>query len=367
MYPTGLGRGRGALGLVGLALSALLVSAVAGPASGASPAPAYAGPKVNLTYAHGFTGPDGPIMQGLVDTFNQSHPNITIEASAVPWGDTFSTLAERVAAGQAPDLVAVTEDQIGYFMAAGALQDLTDDIATLGVEESEFFPNFVSVVKWQDRQYGLPFSSAAFVMYYNKALLAAAGVNDVPQGRDDFLAAAAACTTDAAGKHPGEAGFDAASTTNWGGGTVAPLPWVGGTLGYGLLRGAGGDFVDSDLNAAFDSPAGQETAQFLLDLSKTYQVSPPAPTEEVEVGTFQSAKSCFDITGVWKLTDYRNSLKDDLGVAFQPTLMADPAAWGATVSMTLPKQAEGYDPNKRAAALEFTRWISGHDAVLSWT
>jgi multiple sugar transport system substrate-binding protein len=202
-------------------------------------------------------------------------------------------------------------------------------------------------------------------MYYNKKLLSAAGVSGVPQTRDDFLAAAKACTTDAAGKHPGDAGFDAAKTATWG--LVAPLPWVGGTFAYGLLRGAGGDFVDTDLNAAFNSPAGQQTAQFLLDLSKKYQVSPPAPTEEVEVGTFQSAKSCFDITGVWKLTDYKNSLKDDLGVAFQPELMGQQAAWGAAVFATLPKQADGYDPNKRAAALEFSRWISGHDAVLSWT
>jgi multiple sugar transport system substrate-binding protein len=374
--------------LIGVSVIALIVSACGGtaapsatsqpPAATASTAaqgstpPAgsqapvgYSGPKVTLTYAHGFTGPDGPIMQVLVNTFNQSHPNIAIEASAVPWGDTFSTLAERVAAGQAPDLVAVTEDQIGFFMANGALQDLTDDIPTLGVKEADFFPNFVSVVKWKDRQYGLPFSSAAFVMYYNKKLLSDAGVSGVPQTKDDFLAAAKACTTDAAGRHPGDAGFNAAKVARWG--LVAPLPWVGGTMAYGLLRGAGGDFVDGDLNAAFNSPAGQQTAQFLLDLSKTYQVSPPAPTEEVEVGTFQNAKSCFDITGVWKLTDYRNSLKADLGVAFQPEMTGQQAAWGAAVFMTLPKQASGYDPNKRAAALEFSRWMAGHDAVLSWT
>ncbi|MBA2718663.1 MAG: ABC transporter substrate-binding protein [Chloroflexi bacterium] len=384
------GRVPRAPGLVWLTLVALLSSACGGtaapssagtaatsaapasagaPASegpGGSQAPAgYTGPKVTLTYAHGFTGPDGPIMQVLVNTFKQSHPNIAIEASAVPWGDTFATLAERAAAGQAPDLVAVTEDQIGYFMASGALQDLTDDIAALGVKESEFFPNFVSVVKWKDRQYGLPFSSAAFVMYYNKKLMNTAGISAVPETHDDFLAAAKACTTDGAGKHPGDAGFDAASTATWG--TVVPLPWVGGTVGYGLLRGADGDLVDTDLNASFNSAAGQKAAQFLLDLSKTDQVSPPAPTEEVEVGTFQSGKSCFDITGVWKLTDYRNALKADLGVAFQPELTGKQAAWGAAVFMTLPKQADGYDPNKRAAALEFSRWMAGHDAVLSWT
>jgi multiple sugar transport system substrate-binding protein len=346
--------------------SSAATSTPASSEAASAPAPSgYAGPKVTLTYAHGFTGPDGPIMQVLVNTFNQTHANIAVEASAVPWGDTFSTLAERVAAGQAPDLVAVTEDQIGFFMASGALQDLTDDAQKLGLKESEFFPNFVSVTKWKDRLYGFPFSSAAFVMYYNKKLLTAAGVTGVPQTNNDFLAAAKACTTDAAGKHPGDAGFDATKTAQWG--LVAPIPWVGGTLGYGLLRGAGGDFVDGDLNAAFNSPAGQKAAQYLLDLSKVHQVSPPAPTEEVEVGTFQSAKSCFDITGVWKLTDYKNALKDDLGVAFAPEMTGKQAAWGAAVFMTLPKQKDGYDPNKRAAALEFSKWMAGHDAVLSWT
>lgn len=344
---------------------AVVVAAVGAIVPVSAQSAGYAGPPVTLSYAHGFTGPDGPVMQSMVDAFNQSHPNITVEAQAVPWGDTFSTLAERVAAGQAPDLVAVTEDQIGYFMALGALQDLTDDAAGVGITDDQFFPGIISTVKWQDRLYGFPFSSAAAVMYYNKALMAAQGVTSVPETRDDFLAAAAACTTDTAGRHPGEDGFDPAAVDTWG--TVVPLPWVGGTVAYGWLRGAGGDLVDADLNAAFDSPAGQEAAQFLLDLSAVHQVSPAAPTEEVEVGTFQSGKSCFDITGVWKLTDYSSSLGDDLGIAFPPALVGDPATWGAAVYMTLPKQADGYDANKRAAALEFASWIAGHDAVLMWT
>lgn len=346
-------------------VAALVVAATSAIGPAAAQSPGYAGPPVTLSYAHGFTGPDGPVMQSLVDTFNQSHPNIAVEAQAAPWGDTFSTLAERVAAGQAPDLVAVTEDQIGYFMALGALQDLTDEAAGVGITDDQFFPGIVSTVKWQDRLYGFPFSSAALVMYYNKALMQEKGITAVPQTRDEFLTAATACTTDTAGRHPGEDGFDPTAVDTWG--TIVPLPWVGGTVAYGWLRGAGGNLVDADFNAAFDSEAGQQAAQFLIDLSGVHQVSPPAPTEEVEVGTFQSGKSCFDLTGVWKLTDYSASLGTDLGVAFPPALVGDPATWGAAVYMTLPKQADGYDANKHAAALEFASWIAGHDAVLGWT
>ena len=40
--------------------------------------------KVSLTYLHGFTGPDRPVMEDLVRKFNASHPNIEVRAQAQP-------------------------------------------------------------------------------------------------------------------------------------------------------------------------------------------------------------------------------------------------------------------------------------------
>ena len=79
----------------------------------------------------------------------------------------------------------MTEDQIGYFMALGALQDLTDDAAGVGITDDQFFPGIISTVKWQVRLYGFPFSSAAAVMYYNKALMAAQG-RHAPSASHDY-------------------------------------------------------------------------------------------------------------------------------------------------------------------------------------
>ena len=52
----------------------------------------YTGPKVEITYLHGFTGPDRPIMEQLVKKFNESHPNIEVKATAQPWGTTWQQL-----------------------------------------------------------------------------------------------------------------------------------------------------------------------------------------------------------------------------------------------------------------------------------
>ncbi|WP_412026913.1 ABC transporter substrate-binding protein [Deinococcus yunweiensis] len=328
---------------------------------------AYTGPKVQLTYLHGFTGPDRPVMEKLISQFNASHPNIEVKGQAQPWGTTWQQLGPLVASGRSPDIVVINEDQVTSFIARGALTPLTAaELSTAGISKARFYGPLWATADYKGASYGVPVHSVALAMYYNKDLLAKSGVTKVPTNRAEYLAAAQKCTVDKGGKRPGEAGFDAKNLNTWAAGVVNG--WMGGTIAYSLVRQNGVDLVDKSQNAAFTSAGAREAVQFLVDQVQKYQVSPANATEQSEIAAFRQGKTCFNFNGVWMLEQYKGQSGLNFGVTSLPQLGTKMnAAWGGSSHLTLPRQRANYDKNKRLASLEFLAWMTQPAQNLTWT
>ncbi|MFC4453824.1 ABC transporter substrate-binding protein [Deinococcus sonorensis] len=330
---------------------------------------AYSGPKVTISYLHGFTGPDRPVMEGLIKQFNSTHPNIEVKAQAQPWGTTWQQLPSLVASGRSPDVVVINEDQITGFVARGAVSPLTPaELKSAGIDQSRFYGPLFKTADYKGKSYGVPISSVAYVMFYNKDLMKKAGLdpNKPPRTREEFLKAAQACTVDKNGKKAGQDGFDAKNLDTWG--VSLYNNWVGSRLAYAAILQNGGSLVDKDENAAFNSPQAASAVQFLVDLVSKYNVARPNSTEEAELAAFSQGKVCMFPSGQW-YNDRFEQQKMNYGVAFLPQIggTKQDAAWGGSSHLTLPKQRAGYDANKRAAALEFINWMTQPAQNLTWT
>lgn len=124
--------------------------------------------QVRITYWHGFTGPDLPVMEQLIADFNAAHPDIVVTAEAIPWGNLFQQIEPAVAAGQAPDVAALNEDVITGFILRGAVQEMTPDmLSAAGVEPDRFFQPLWETGIVDGEVYGVPIHSVMLVMYYN--------------------------------------------------------------------------------------------------------------------------------------------------------------------------------------------------------
>jgi multiple sugar transport system substrate-binding protein len=67
------------------ALSLVAAGCSSGGSSGSSSSSSGSSGHVTLTYWNGFTGPDEPAVKALVNKFNQTHKNITINMTIMPW------------------------------------------------------------------------------------------------------------------------------------------------------------------------------------------------------------------------------------------------------------------------------------------
>ncbi len=95
-----------------------------------------------------------------------------------------STLLNAMAAGTAPDLFLVTQEQLGAF------EDKVFPIPYNTVSQSTYVSSYVdegNLFLTPQGALALPFSVDPMVMYYNRDLLASAGVAQAPQYWNDFL------------------------------------------------------------------------------------------------------------------------------------------------------------------------------------
>jgi len=319
----------------------------------------YTGPKVEITFWNGQSGDNRKYIDELVKRYNASHPNVSVRLTTPP-GDTIAQqLPALVAAGRAPDVTSLIETMTIPNGLRGVIEEFNPATLKQGnIDRSRFYPALWNGATYGGKSYGVPVYNVAFAMFYNKDLLKKAGIARAPRTRDEFLKAAQACTADKSGKKPGQAGFDPKNLQTWGIGI--PNGFFGATMAYTVLLQNGGNSVtDKTYDARFDTPEAAQAFGLVSDLVKKYNVSPANMTEDSQQAAFRSGKQCFSITGTWVMVNYQGQKGLNFGVAPVPQLGGkNKIAWGGSGYLVLPKQRANYDPNKRAAALDFINWFT---------
>ncbi len=166
------------------------------PAGGAAAttAPAASGSAaITLTWWDYYAeGANATAMQAQLKRYTDSHPNVTIERTAIPFADLKQKLLQGAAAGALPDIVVIDNPDHSAFAALGVLEDLTERVKAWGQDKAYFDGPWKSTV-FQDKNYGIPDNSNCLVLWYNTDLTGPASVNP-PTTWDELKNAAKALT-----------------------------------------------------------------------------------------------------------------------------------------------------------------------------
>ncbi|WP_421853376.1 sugar ABC transporter substrate-binding protein [Oricola sp.] len=128
---------------------------------------------INLT----FVGPEAPsAMEGVIALFEKENPGIKVTYENVPFNDLNSIIQTRVGGGDPdPDIYTADQPRIASLVKRGQLLDLSTHIDKIeGVIQSSLDASTVD-----GKLYALPISTSSQLLYYNKKLLKAAGL-DMP-------------------------------------------------------------------------------------------------------------------------------------------------------------------------------------------
>ena len=234
---------------------------------------------------------DPEVYQARLDLLEAENPDIKVELVYIP-SDYAQKVQTMIAGGTPPDVMQVAEEIHG-FSSTGRLLSLSPLIDRYGIDlEDRYGGNgLLEAYSWEGELYAMPDRGGALIMYYNKDMFDAAGI-DYPTKKwtwDDFLNAAQAMTI-REGDEVLQYGFAAGDWWPW---------WMS------FIYQNGGRIIDNNGNPVFDSPEVIEALQFYTDLMHKYEVA-PTPTDFADLGVgpdplFAQGKAAMITTGFWNV------------------------------------------------------------------
>ncbi|MBS1302923.1 extracellular solute-binding protein [Loktanella sp. SALINAS62] len=301
-------------------------------------------------------GGDGVRMKQMISDFNAEHEGeIVIDGTTLEWGVPFYTKVQTsVAVGEAPDVMTYHASRIPLGVQQNLLQELTaDDFAAMGLGEDDFAPSIWDSVTADGAQYGVPLDTHPIVLYYNKDILAEAGLlteDGVPMGLDSREGFTETLQTL---KESDAVNFPLASVTADGNFMFRTI--------YSLMGQQDGELMTDGEFLAGDNPAKLENALSVLQewtnegLQSTYTDYPAT------VALFTNGEAAMMINGVWEVPTMidlqENGNLFEWGAVELPVIFDRPATYSDSHVFAIP---EGNDmtEEKRAAVLEVMSWMS---------
>ena len=298
-----------------LAAVAMLAVAVAVAACGG--APASAGP-VTLRLQVALTPPEMASFQPAIQALDDAHPEWVIQLEPIPQGSETERITTELAGGGLPDVLRIQGSLVQEWIRRSAFLDLTQRIADAHLDLADFYAGPLDQFRWQDKVWGLSDTASPEIVFYDKKVLADAGV-EPPTDQwtvDDMRTAAIRLTVDNSGRHPGDAGFDPAHIERWG--------WNGGVTYYwqnAWIQDRGGELCANPdcTTMSFTDPADVAAFQWWVDLIQKDHATLYDPYGGSQTGVpgdpFISGKSAMGSNGTFAIGQLDAAGTIDYGMA----------------------------------------------------
>lgn len=347
----------------GLCLAALLAASCLLPV--AAKADTAANSPVNVTWWDFFSGGDGIRMKAIIDKFNETHPNIQIQPTTLQWGTPFYTKVQTSAAvGLGPDIMTYHLSRLPLGVSTGSLRPFTDaEVASMGLSAKDFPAADWKAAHVDGKLYAIPLDIHSIILYYNKDMLAKAGLlgpDGLPKdlnGLANFDAALKKLT----GANGAQYGVSFASLSGGGAAT-----W---RLFYTLLEQQGGTLMQGDTILPGDSEAKAVIATQTIGDWVKEGWTPKEASDQAALALFTSGKAAMMIEGDWNvpvMVDLakKHQLGFQWGAVQVPVLFDRPATWADSHSFAIPnRRGNPVPPNEIKADLTIISWIE-HNAIM---
>ncbi|QUI22810.1 sugar ABC transporter substrate-binding protein [Vallitalea pronyensis] len=225
---------------------------------------------------------------------------VKVEIEIIPWSGYAEKYLTAITAGNGPDVGYMYLEMIADFIEMGALAPMTEYVTQ--EQKDNFLYDEKGIMKGE--QYALPIVVGnARIMYYNKDILEANGITEIPTTWDAFVETCKQIESDVDGD-----------------GTIDIYPFIqqwnepqiGGLneIFYPYLWQSGGQIFDENGNFTVNSPEGLEAAQFLYDLRFKHEILDESVTSLSEsdvIDKFLSGKVAFAVISTNKAQKFADA------------------------------------------------------------
>lgn len=249
-----------------------------------------------------------PAEEAVVAAFNADHPNIHLTLTVVDNTEAADTLATRIAANDAPDIIGPIGIR-GLQSFGDQLLDIQPYIDSSGIDLSEIDPALMDVYQLDGKQIGIPMAVYSSFFYYNKTLFDEAELAYPPHevgeqydGQDwtwdTVRDLAMKLTVDANGNDATSADFDPENIVQFG---LDAQFTENDARAWSTIFGGSGSVLADDGTTAQWPDNWREGLQFFYDgIWKDHFIPNQTYVQAMADGnTFQSGQIAMDVVHQW--------------------------------------------------------------------
>ena len=233
---------------------------------------------VNLTYAMWQT-PEQAGYQKSIDIFEKAHPNIHVTIDSLAYNDYQPKLTTEFSSGGGPDVYWVNTPMIASWLKDGVMEDLTAKIKAARINMGQYIPSLVKLHEFGGKIYGLPKDWDTIAYYYNvnyfkqHHITIPSSLTWNPANGGTWLTFLRELTVNTSGHNALSPSFNSSSVATYGMDAPNEMQW--GFEPYLAENGVKIIGQPYAKTVSFDTPAAQQTFQFLANLIFTVHVAAP--------------------------------------------------------------------------------------------
>jgi sn-glycerol 3-phosphate transport system substrate-binding protein len=313
---------------------------------------ASAATDLTMYYPIAVGGPLTEVIDGMIADFQKVNPEIKVKAVYSGNYDETRVRALSAIKGGQPAQLSVLGALDTYDLIEQDLIEPFDKVATTTEEKAwlhSFYPALMANSNINGHVWGIPFQRSTILMFYNKDMFRAAGLdpNKPPKTWKELLASAKALTA------------------NGHYGLMVPSTGYPYWMFQGFAIQSGVSLMNKEgTQVYFNSPGAVKALEFWRSLAATHHVSPPGA---IEWGTLRQAFVQGQTAMMWhttgNLSAVRKEAKFDFGVAMLPANQQPGSPTGGGNFYLF----KGATPVQQKAALTFVRWMTTPERAAQWS
>lgn len=330
-------------------------SSKSGNSGGSAPADAPAKQvEISFYYPVAVGGPLTKVIDGMAADFMTANPNIKVTpVFSGSYADTLTKVQTLLQGGQKPDVAVLLSTDVYTLVDQDAIIPL-DDLVKADPDGQktidDFYPAFMANSRIGKTLYGIPFQRSTIVMYWNKDLFKAAGLDRAPKDWNELVEYGKKLTKPADGV--------------WG--LKIPSDGYPYWLTQAFSIQAGKNIMnDEGTEVYLTSPENQTAINFFSSLVFEHKIMPEGVIAWASAPTdFISGKVAMLYHTTGSLTSIMNGAKFPFGVAMLP---AGPKGFGSPTGGGNFYVFKGLAKEKQDAVWKFVKFMTQPERLAQWS
>jgi len=256
---------------------------------------------------HGLGGADGKTFAEMLGQYAKENDGIGVHSETYDWNVFFQKFPTAVAAGTPPDWVIFHAAEVPQMSSQGLMMPLDDIFFSTGdLPKDDFSPVIMNVISSEGKTMAVPFDNHGWLQYVNTKVIKDAGLDPtkLPTNGAEFVDFALKVTTDEAGKHPNESGFNPDKVKVW----ALHQSWPRFTIPSTLWQFGGGTISEDQKKSMLDSEQSMAAINYWHDLMYKHKVVPAqVPGQLGSYDLYKTNSLAIMWDGTWSLNFFKDN------------------------------------------------------------